>query len=313
MAINGIYNSGWDYEPYRLAAGRRTMGSDFSCNYYSNKRYNFYDVNSYNNFSYENFLFVPSFSFRQSYSNYRYIGDYDRYSYRNYSYGYTPNYYSYSRPSYYDSFSSKYDRYLPMNARASGNTYYSPHYSSYSATAYNTSSRARNSQQQYTTVGTAPAVNQAVRLAWQEYNNRVREITENYSPRIVEYRNGNRAPNQWCGAFVSWLYGRGQGVTNKCTFGFSESSQAIAERANRAGHFAHVNSGYRPQVGDLMIIRNHDNPSHGHVGIIVEVHSNGTFVTIEGNYDDHVEKVNRSMGSEDLYGFVKMNEWLQNS
>lgn len=303
MAIDGISGSQWNYESYESAARRWFGDSDRFRYSYNTNSYNLYDFNRYNGFFDINYSSLNFFNFRQGYSRY---SDYSRNYYQDYGYGYDSNYF-YPRSSYNNGYSSRYDRYLSGGyySNSTGYTSRSSGYARYSG------GNSRRNTTRYTTVGTAPAVEEALRLAWQEYNRGVKEVTHNDSARITEYR-GCSADRPWCASFSSWLYGRGQGSNNACTFGFTESSQAIANRADRAGHFAHLGDGYRPQVGDLMILKYADG-IHGHVGIVVKVHNDGTFVTIEGNYDDHVEKVNRSMGSEDLYGFVKMNEWLQNS
>jgi len=163
-----------------------------------------------------------------------------------------------------------------------------------------------------------PTVSAAITLAKQELNRGVKETSTDNSTRIIQYRTGETHPeiaNPWCASFTSWLYGAGQG--RKCPFGYQNNSNEIAEKALAAGHFAYANSEYKPQVGDLMILQyprgKDDEYMGGHVGIITEVHNDGTYVTIEGNYDNRVAKVTRSMNTEHLYGFVKMNEWLQNS
>ena len=56
----------------------------------------------------------------------------------------------------------------------------------------------------------------------------------------------------------------------------------------------------------------------GHIGIVVEVHSDGSFVTIEGNKDDKVSKINYSSQAHSetdtktnrFAGFVRMSDYL---
>ena len=54
-----------------------------------------------------------------------------------------------------------------------------------------------------------------------------------------------------------------------------------------------------------------ENEHKGHVGIISKVNSDGTFEVIEGNSGNAVKKMTRSMATEGLHGFVRMNEWLE--
>ena len=156
---------------------------------------------------------------------------------------------------------------------------------------------------------TAPSVKKALELAKSELRRGAHENGEtNDSADVRRYKNGAINNSAWCASFASWLFGAGQNSNNSDTFGYSAKSQTIRERAEQAGHYAKKNSGYKPQVGDLMIIKNSGNG--GHIGIITEINGD-EFTTIEGNYGNKVSQVRRSMNTENLHGFVKMNEWLE--
>lgn len=133
--------------------------------------------------------------------------------------------------------------------------------------------------------------------------------SSNDSIDVRKYKNGAVNSNAWCASFVSWCYGQGQNDGNKKTFGYDESTQSIRAKAINAGHYSSKNSGYVPQVGDLAIWRY--TASSGHVGIISKVNADGSFETVEGNCDNKVQKVTRTINSKDFDGFVRMNEWLE--
>ena len=69
------------------------------------------------------------------------------------------------------------------------------------------------------------------------------------------------------------------------------STQKILCKSKEIGCFASAKSGYVPQVGDALIWTNDFDKTKGHIGIIVEVRDDGSFITIQGNNNDKVEKV----------------------
>ena len=152
-----------------------------------------------------------------------------------------------------------------------------------------------------------PTIKKAIELAKSQIG--VHETGQNDSKEIRKYKNGSKDSNPWCGSFVSWCYGAGQGLNNSNTFGYDRSSQSIREKAEKAGCYSTKSSGYTPKVGDLMVLK-YQNNSGGHLGIVVGVNSDGSFETVEGNLNNEVKKVHRSMDTKNLHGFVRMNEWL---
>ena len=154
-----------------------------------------------------------------------------------------------------------------------------------------------------------PVINQAVKLAHSQLG--VEECGFlNDSEEIRKYKNGAKDNVAWCGSFVSWCYGAGQGGNNSKTFGYDVSSMSIRKKAEAAGCYSPKSSGYTPQVGDIMVLQ-YPRKGGGHVGIVVAVNKDGTFETIEGNYNNGVRQVHRSKDTSNLHGFVRMNDWLQ--
>ena len=155
-----------------------------------------------------------------------------------------------------------------------------------------------------------PSLDKALELALSQVG--VKEDNRsNDSAEIRKYKKGTKDNNPWCASFASWLFGSGQGLKNSRTFGYSASSQEIRRRAEKEGFYADKDCGYKPKVGDLMIIRNEKKPDKGHIGIITAINADGSFETIEGNYENTVAKVHRSMETKDLNGFVRMGDWLK--
>ena len=158
-----------------------------------------------------------------------------------------------------------------------------------------------------TTSTSNPTINKALEVARSQIG--VKEINgSNNSAQINEYRNGVENGVPWCASFVSWCYGRGQNSNNNKTFGYSASSQHIRRQAESAGVYSKAGSGYTPKAGDLMILKYSENS--GHIGIVESVNSDGTFNVIEGNTSNQVKRKVRSMNTDNLHGFVRMDEWL---
>ncbi len=179
--------------------------------------------------------------------------------------------------------------------------------SSQTSSLRQTSSTTTGSSTRRTNLSGNSAVTNAISVARSQIG--VKENgSSNNSSQINEYRNGVENGAPWCASFVSWCYGRGQNSQNNTTFGYSSSSQEIRAQAQQAGVYSKASSGYKPQAGDLMILKYSD--GSGHVGIVESVNNDGTFYVIEGNTSNQVKRIRRSMNTEKLDGFVRMNEWL---
>lgn len=169
-------------------------------------------------------------------------------------------------------------------------------------------SKKQSNPKKTKTTSQNPTVNKALALAKSQIG--VSEINgSNNSAEINEYRNGVQDGTPWCASFVSWCYGRGQNSNNGKTFGYSSSSQQIRRDAEIAGVYSSKTSGYKPKAGDLMVLKYAENS--GHIGIVESINKDGSFNVIEGNMSNQVKRNRRTMNSEDLHGFVRMNEWLQ--
>ena len=153
-------------------------------------------------------------------------------------------------------------------------------------------------------------VSNALQIARAELNKGVHETSKNDSIDIRKYKNGAANDSQWCGYFVSYLYGSGQGSSNLSTFGYTGSSQEIKRRAGN--YFANKYSGYRPIKGDLAMWTY--SADKGHVGIIDEVDNNGFWV-IEGNSKNAVSRNYYSYNNlpSKFSGYVQMTRWLNKS
>lgn len=196
-----------------------------------------------------------------------------------------------------------------LNALSSMNSIMTamPSFGTMSAPSYNFGSFGTNVRSNNVSL-TNNKVSNAISLAKSQIG-----VTENgnsnNSADVNKYRFGKANGNPWCASFVSWCYGQGQNGNNKQTFGFDESTQSIRRKAEKAGKYSTKASGYRPQVGDLAVWKYNENS--GHVGIISKINNDGSFQVVEGNCGNAVQETTRSMGTEGLHGFVRMNEWLQ--
>lgn len=112
--------------------------------------------------------------------------------------------------------------------------------------------------------------------------------------------NNNKQGYEWCTSFVAWCFWRLCGNVEAkrilCLTGdYGASCVSWAKYyAGQARLFT------KPQVGDQYFQRGSDGKPC-HTGIVESVNGN-TFVTIEGNYGNAVQRVTRYLGST-VYGF----------
>ena len=116
----------------------------------------------------------------------------------------------------------------------------------------------------------------------------------------ADFWNNNKQGYEWCTSFVAWCFWRLCGNVEAkrilCLTGdYGASCVSWAKYyAAQARLFT------KPQVGDQYFQRGSDGlPCH--TGIVESVNGN-TFVTIEGNYGNAVQRVTRYLGST-VYGF----------
>lgn len=149
--------------------------------------------------------------------------------------------------------------------------------------------------------------NNITRLAKEQFDLKINEIgNTNAGPEIQKYTQGYQ--DMWCGFFVSWLYKEsGHAFTGGSAIfpedwqqgrvGWSvDTPHSMRQWFNNNAYF--FEKGQRePNPGDVVFIR-YGGPGDGtHVALFyewVDKHV-GTFRTIDGNYDEKVSVVNRSM------------------
>ena len=113
--------------------------------------------------------------------------------------------------------------------------------------------------------------------------------------------NNNKQGYEWCTSFVAWCFWRLCGNVEAkrilCLTGpYGASCVSWAKYyAAQARLFT------KPQVGDQYFQRDSRDGLPCHTGIVESVNGN-TFVTIEGNYGNAVQRVTRYLGST-VYGF----------
>ncbi len=132
---------------------------------------------------------------------------------------------------------------------------------------------------------------------------------------VSETEGANRGDNEkygagagvpWCAAFVSWLFGKGQGNSGNNPLKFTASVSSLRDQAKAAGYYSSVGS-YTPKPGDIMIQKN----NASHTGIVVKVEGN-TIYTIEGNSGNAVRERQYTIGSSGynkISGWIRMNDW----
>ena len=115
----------------------------------------------------------------------------------------------------------------------------------------------------------------------------------------ADFWNNAKQGYEWCTSFVAWCFWRLCGTEAKqilCLTGDYGASCTMWAKyyAEQARLFT------KPQVGDQFFQRGSDGKPC-HTGIVESVSGN-TFVTIEGNYGNAVQRVTRYLGST-VYGF----------
>jgi cell wall-associated NlpC family hydrolase len=120
----------------------------------------------------------------------------------------------------------------------------------------------------------------------------------NDGPRIAQYRAASGAeatPGRWCAYFVSWAAAQAGAPLGEDGQGYAAVSQ-IHDWAERTGRL--VPPGEPPRPGDLILFGTE------HVGIVESVGPGDRLTTVEGNHDDRVERVDRTLG--EATGFVRL-------
>jgi hypothetical protein len=120
----------------------------------------------------------------------------------------------------------------------------------------------------------------------------------NDGPQISVYRDAvaGASPSQpWCASFVSWAAAQAGEPIGSSGQGL-DSVQQITDWASSTGRLLPATS--TPSPGDLILFGDR------HVGIVEAVNSNGSLTTVEGNYANSVQYVQRS--PSEATGYVQM-------
>lgn len=120
----------------------------------------------------------------------------------------------------------------------------------------------------------------------------------NDSPRIGTYRTateGAYAGAPWCAYFVSWAAAMAGAPIGEQGQGFGAVEQVEAWGA-RTGRL--LPAGTIPQPGDLMLFGGR------HIGIVESVNPDGSIMTVEGNHQSAVSRVQRSPA--EATGYVRI-------
>lgn len=156
----------------------------------------------------------------------------------------------------------------------------------------------------------------------------IEELTGNNDGKDIDrYRYNNKKYRglPWCAAFYNWCYNPGH-KSGGNVFGLSDrdvlSTQKVLRAAKKENCFIPANSGIAPRVGDGIIWRSEDDPTSGHIAIVIEVHEDGSFVTEHGNNNDAVQRIeypsidaamiriNSEGKSQALQGFVEAPKYF---
>jgi hypothetical protein len=119
----------------------------------------------------------------------------------------------------------------------------------------------------------------AVRIALAEARAGVLEKREDFSRRIKQYQEADSLPRTryaWCNSFVVWCYREAGRVLDETQRSASVPTTGALARA--AGWAVR-----RPARGDLVLFQFDDDTNLDHIGFVLDVNSDGSIRTIEGN------------------------------
>jgi surface antigen len=120
----------------------------------------------------------------------------------------------------------------------------------------------------------------ALRIALAEARDGVLEKREDFSKRIRQYQAADSEPAKtgyaWCNSFVDWCFQEARREleeTNRSAF-----VPTTAALADKKGWVAR-----KPAAGDLVCFQFDDDANLDHIGFVLEVNSDGSVRTVEGN------------------------------
>jgi len=139
----------------------------------------------------------------------------------------------------------------------------------------------------------------ALRAAQAEIGVREDPPGSNNGTRIAEYRTataGSAPGVPWCAYFVSWAARNAGTPVGEQGQGYGAVAQ-IASWGQRTGRL--LPAGTTPAPGDLILFGSR------HIGIVESVAPDGRLTTVEGNHQNSVQRVGRTIG--DATGFVRLS------
>ena len=124
------------------------------------------------------------------------------------------------------------------------------------------------------------------------------QVGNNLGINVARYGGIQGAP--WCAAFATWVWRKAGAQPMKARLRVSD----IAAESTRNGFYRML-----PTPGDIVMWeRNGPGSGQDHCGIVIAVHSNGSFETIEGNVGSFPAKVRifkHHMVEPNLIGFAE--------
>jgi CHAP domain len=120
----------------------------------------------------------------------------------------------------------------------------------------------------------------------------------NDGPAIATYRTavaGAQPGEPWCAYFASWAAQQAGTPIGDTGQGLGSVAE-ITDWAQRTGRY--LPAGSTPAPGDLILFGDE------HVGVVESVNPDGSLTTVEGNYDNGVDRVQRQ--PSEATGFVRM-------
>jgi len=150
------------------------------------------------------------------------------------------------------------------------------------------------------------------------YANNLVNYASQWVGRINSDRQGNiqfsgGKERSWCADFV--IYCMRQTLGRNCPSWFnSPRCYYLKENAKQNGHYIELPASNKAEFiannvkpGDVMIqLQSNSHDSSGHTGIVESVNPDGSFVTIEGNSSDKVQRVTRRPNDVILRGFIRV-------
>ena len=135
----------------------------------------------------------------------------------------------------------------------------------------------------------------------------VREVGTNTGPQVNEYLAAAKvAPgNPWCASFITWAMEK---AGHKMPGGGWAAVQTWVRNAEQGNNGLKIVSADEARPGDIVAYDwggQEDFGSDGHIGYLESTVKGGKFTALEGNNNDRVDRLERSMGSANVK-FIRM-------